>query len=374
MKILITGSDGFLGKNLATHLSERKDYEVFTFTRRNHTSELSMLCRDADFIFHLAGINRPENPGEFWSGNLGLTSALCLAISASGRKIPVIYASSIQATLDNEYGNSKRESENILFNLQAKSGVPIYIFRLENIFGKWCRPNYNSVVANFCYNIARDQPIKVDNPNTVLNLVYVDDVVKQFIDILQSSEYKGSNKYLSIATRYSITVGELADRIMEFKSGRNTLIVNDVGAGLGRALYSTFISYLPVEKFSYSVPKYTDSRGSFVEMIKTPNSGQLSYFTAAPGVTRGGHYHHSKSEKFLVISGFALFRFQQISTGEMLELEISGQDARIVDSIPGWAHDVKNIGNEDLVVMLWANEVFDRARPDTLSYLMKGKM
>jgi UDP-2-acetamido-2,6-beta-L-arabino-hexul-4-ose reductase len=374
MKILITGSDGFLGKNLSSHLSERKDYEVLTFTRRNHTSELSILCRDADFIFHLAGINRPENPGEFWSGNLGLTSALCLAISASGRKIPVIYASSIQATLDNEYGNSKREAENILFNLQAKSGVPIYIFRLENIFGKWCRPNYNSVVANFCYNIARDQPIKVDNPNTVLNLVYVDDVVKQFIDILQSSEYKGSNKYLSIATRYSITVGELADRITEFKSGRKTLIVNDVGVGVGRALYSTFISYLPVEEFSYPVPKYTDTRGSFVEMIKTPSSGQLSYFTAAPGVTRGGHYHHSKSEKFLVISGFALFRFQQISTGEMLELEISGQDPRIVDSIPGWAHDVKNIGNEDLVVMLWANEVFDRARPDTLSYLMKGKM
>lgn len=374
MKILITGSDGFLGKNLSAYLRECKEYEVVTFTRRNHASELSILCRDADFIFHLAGTNRSENPREFWSGNLELTAALCLAISASGRKIPVIYASSIQAALDNEYGNSKRGAENILFNLHAKEGVPIYIFRLDNIFGKWCRPNYNSVVANFCYNIARDEPIKVDNPNAVLTLVYVDDVVKQFIDILQSNEYKGSNKYLSINTRYSITVGELADRIMEFKSGRNTLLVNDVGVGLGRALYSTFISYLPIEKFSYSVPKYTDNRGTFVEMIKTPISGQFSYFTAAPGVTRGGHYHHSKSEKFLVISGLALFRFQQILTGEMFELEISGQDARIVDSIPGWAHDVKNIGDEELVVMLWANEVFDRSRPDTLSYLIKGKM
>ena len=366
MKVLVTGANGFLGQNLRLHLSERKDVIVVPFTRNNSFSELSALLRDVDFIFHLAGVNRPEDPSEFMKGNADTTSELCNAIIASGRTIPVIYTSSIQASQNNPYGTSKRAGEDLLFHLQSRTGNPVHVFRLPNVFGKWCKPNYNSVVATFCYNLAHNLPLKINDPATPLNLVYIDDVIDRFIQIMDGSDRAVDQDGFEILyPQYLITLGELADQIKAFKGSRENLITERVGAGLIRALYSTYVSYLPPNSFSYPIPFYRDARGVFVEMLKTPDCGQFSYFTAHPGITRGGHYHHSKTEKFLVIKGVACFKFRQMHTDEQFELVVNGGVPTIVATIPGWTHDVTNVGDEEMVVMLWANEIFDRAHPDT---------
>ena len=366
MKVLVTGANGFLGQNLRLHLSERKDVVVAPFTRDNSFSELSALLRDVDFIFHLAGVNRPEDPSEFMMGNTDLTRELCKVIIASGRTIPVIYTSSIQASQNNPYGTSKRAAEDLLFDLQSRTGNPVHVFRLPNVFGKWCKPNYNSVVATFCYNLTHNLPIKVNDSATPLGLVYIDDVIDRFIQVMDGSDRAvDQDGFETLYPQYLITLGELADQIKAFKDSRENLITERVGAGLVRALYSTYVSYLPPTSFSYPVPLYRDARGVFVEMLKTPDFGQFSYFTAHPGITRGGHYHHSKTEKFLVIKGMACFKFRQLHTDEEFELVVNGGVPTIVETIPGWTHDVTNVGDEEMVVMLWANEIFDRARPDT---------
>lgn len=368
MKVLITGANGFLGKNLQLHLAERKDVEVTCFTREHAESQLLFHLRGVDLVFHLAGVNRPQDPAEFVAGNSDLTRSLCDAIESSGRSIPVVYTSSIQAARDNPYGVSKRAAEEALFALQRSTGTPVYVFRLPNVFGKWCKPNYNSAVATFCHNIARDLPIQVNDPQAPLTLVYVDDVVDRFIQLMEGADRNpDAEGFESVAPQYTTTVGELAAQIEAFKESRNSLVTQRVGSGLIRALYSTYLSYLPPEQFVYRVPRHADPRGVFVEMLKTPDCGQISYFTAHPGVTRGGHYHHSKTEKFLVLKGTARFKFRHMLTGETHELITGGENADIVETVPGWTHDITNVADEELVVMLWANEIFDRARPDTFA-------
>ena len=370
MKVLITGADGFVGKNLQLHLAERKDVQVLCFTRADDAAQLPGLLQDVDFVFHLAGVNRPQDPQEFVSGNVDLTQALCQAVGAvaqaTGRKIPIIYTSSIQAARDNPYGQSKRGAEAALQALAGGHQVPVHIFRLPNVFGKWCKPNYNSAVATFCHNIARGLPIQVNDPAAAVTLVYVDDVLERFIQLMDGADAAlDADGFATVAPQYTTTVGELASRIQAFKDSRATLMTDRVGAGLVRALYATYVSYLPVDAFTYTVPQHGDPRGVFVEMLKTPDCGQFSFFTAHPGITRGGHYHHTKTEKFLVIKGQARFKFRHMQTGQTHELMTSGDKAEIVETVPGWTHDITNIGADEMVVMLWANEVFDRQRPDT---------
>ncbi len=372
MKVLITGANGFVGKNLQLHLAERKDVEVVCFTREHSVTQLTELLDGVGFVFHLAGINRPQDPAEFTSGNTDLTVALCKAVAevaeTTGRKVPVVFTSSTQAALDNPYGASKRAAEDALFALQSQYGVPVHVFRLPNVFGKWCKPNYNSGVATFCHNIARDLPIKVNDPAAPLSLVYVDDVLKRFIQLMEGADASvEGNGFATVAPQYTTTVGEVANLIQSFKDSRQTLLTERVGAGLVRALYATYVSYLPPEAFTYTVPMYGDPRGVFAEMLKTPDCGQFSYFTAHPGITRGGHYHHSKTEKFLVIKGQARFKFRHMHTGESYELTTSVDKAEIVETVPGWTHDITNIGSDEMIVMLWANEVLDRQHPDTFA-------
>ena len=363
MKVLITGANGFVGKNLIAHLNERSDVEIIRFTRDESLSSLPELLSQADFVFHLAGVNRPQDPAEFQAGNTDLTQALCDAIVASGRKPPVVYTSSIQAQLDNPYGHSKQGAEQALMSLQAEHSVPVYVFRLPNVFGKWSRPNYNSAVATFCHNIVRDLPITVNDPDASLQLVYVDDVTRTFLQVLDGT--LSGTGLVSVEPVYQTTVGELARLLYAFKESRSSMITEPVGTGLVRALYSTYLSFIPAERFTYELQKHEDPRGAFVEMLKTKDSGQFSYFTAHPGVTRGGHYHHSKTEKFLVIKGRACFRFRHIVSNDFYELLTTGDKPEVVETVPGWTHDITNVGDEELIVMLWANEIFDRQLPDT---------
>jgi UDP-2-acetamido-2,6-beta-L-arabino-hexul-4-ose reductase len=366
MRVLVTGANGFIGKNLLQHLAERSSLEVVSFTREDDPKQLKAFLGGVDFIFHLAGINRPKDPTDFTTGNTDLTRTLCEAIAASKRRIPVVYTSSVQAGLTNPYGVSKRLAEDILLDLYRATDNPVHMFRLPNVFGKWSKPNYNSVVATFCHNVAMDLKLQINDPLAPLTLVYVDDVVGRFIQLMDGAEPAlDANGYEMVTPQYSTTVGELANQIKAFKESKSTLMTQRVGTGLVRALYSTYLSYLPIEKFSYSIPMHGDTRGVFVEMLKTPDCGQFSYFTTHPGVTRGGHYHHTKTEKFLVIRGVARFKFRHILTGEAYELVTSGERAEIVETVPGWTHDITNIGNDEMIVMLWANEVFDRQKPDT---------
>ncbi|MGX9565687.1 UDP-2-acetamido-2,6-beta-L-arabino-hexul-4-ose reductase [Pseudomonas sp. CFBP 5748] len=363
MKVLITGANGFVGKNLTAHLHERHDVQIVRFGREDAPSTLLSMLEGVDFVFHLAGVNRPQNVQEFGEGNTGLTATLCAAIKATGRSIPVIYTSSIQAQVDNPYGASKRDAEQVLLDLSKQQGSPVYLYRLPNVFGKWARPDYNSAVATFCHNLVRDLPITVNDPAAPLQLVYIDDVIQSFIDVMDGGLAEGP--YLDVQPVYATTVGALVDQLQAFKQSRDTLITERVGTGLVRALYSTYLSYFTPAVFTYEVPKHGDARGVFVEMLKTPDSGQFSYFTAHPGITRGGHYHHSKTEKFLVIKGQACFRFRHIVSGEFYELFTDGETPKIVETVPGWSHDITNIGETEMIVMLWANEIFDRERPDT---------
>lgn len=368
MKVLITGADGFIARNLKLHLSERKDVEVVSFTRKQCLSDLPFLLEGVDFVFHLAGVNRPKDPEEFSRANADLTAALCLAIAHSGRRIPVIATSSIQAIADNPYGQSKRLAEGYLFDLAKDNENPVHVFRLPNVFGKWCKPNYNSVVATFCHNTVMDLPLQINDSSVLLTLVYVDDVVARFIQLMDgAASQRDADGFELVLPQYMITVGDLAKQIQAFRQCRDNLLSEKVGVGLIRALYATYVSYLPPSKFSYPLKRHGDARGVFVEMLKTPDCGQFSYFTAYPGVTRGGHYHHSKTEKFLVIKGDARFKFRSMLTEETFEIITTGEKAEVVETVPGWTHDITNIGEDELIVMLWANEIFDRENPDTYS-------
>ncbi|MBM3117384.1 UDP-2-acetamido-2,6-beta-L-arabino-hexul-4-ose reductase [Jeongeupia naejangsanensis] len=365
MRVLVTGSRGFVGKNLVLRLQEHSDIEVLEFARGDSDEQLLEVVRAADAVIHLAGENRPPSPEAFEEVNVALTQRLCEALRGSGNRAPLILASSAQAELDNPYGRSKLAAERVVAELAEANGNSVMIYRLPGVFGKWCKPNYNSVVATFCHNIANDLPIQINDPDRAIRLVYVDDVLYSFLCALESPQ--PGVRHDEVAPEYGVTLGELAGQIAAFKNCRSTLISERVGAGLTRALYATYVSYLPKEKFAYDVPAYGDARGVFVEMLKTPDAGQFSFFTAHPGVTRGGHYHHSKTEKFLVIKGRARFGFRHMLTDEVYYLETSGSKPQIVETVPGWTHDITNIGDDEMVVMLWANEIFDREHPDTIA-------
>lgn len=365
MDVLVTGANGFIGKNLIVNLNAQESFSVLSYSRENTIDDLNYLVKRADVVIHLAGVNRPKELSAFESVNAGLTKSLCDVIHTTGRKIPLVLASSIQVDQNTPYGKSKLEAEQAVEGLANGTGNPVFIYRLPNVFGKWCKPNYNSVVATFCHNIANDIPIQIKDESTKLDLVYIDDVVADFIRMIQQ-ESEGVARRV-VEPQYNITLGEVADQIRAFKNCRVNLISEQVGTGFVRALYSTYVSYLKPEQFSYSIPCYSDERGVFVEMLKTKDNGQFSFFTTHSGVTRGGHYHHSKTEKFLVIKGEARFGFRHIVTNETYELFTSGDVPQVVDTVPGWAHDITNVGDEDMVVMVWANEIFERNHPDTIA-------
>lgn len=366
MRVLVTGANGFIGKNLIAHLRERTGVSISTYVRSDDAAGLVAKVAEADFVFHLAGVNRPQNEQEFKEGNTDLTLALCQAVRASGRAVPIIYTSSAQAALDNAYGVSKRGAEEALAALGDAAGSKVYVYRLPNVFGKWCLPNYNSAVATFCHNIVHELPIQINNPDAEIRLVYVDDVVAEFVRVMEQAPTPQAQCH--VAPVYQITVGQLAAQLRSFKASRATLMTEAVGTGLTRALYATYLTYFTPDQFAYPLVRHADPRGVFVEMLKTKDAGQFSYFTAHPGITRGGHYHHTKNEKFLVIKGKARFGFRHIDTDATHELFVTADAPQVVETIPGWSHDITNIGDEEMIVMLWANEIFDREHPDTFSY------
>ena len=364
MRVAVTGADGFIGRNLCLRLEEIVGIQLVRLTH-DSSADLVGALAEVDALVHLAGVNRPKLETEFVCGNVEYTQAILKAIEALGRPIKVVLSSSIQAEYDNPYGRSKRQAELLLVPFCAATGSSASIFRLPNVFGKWCRPNYNSAIATFCFNVANRLPITIHDRNSSLELVYIDDVVDAIVSSLL--EANSGVCFATVPVSYQTTVGEVADHIVRFGMQRQDISIGRVGHGLERALHATFLSYLSPEDFSYSLPKYVDQRGVFVEMLKTPDSGQFSFFTAHPGVTRGSHYHHTKTEKFLVLAGLARFRFRNVLDSREHEIVVRADDCRVVETVPGWSHDVTNVGENELIVMLWASEVFDRKRPDTKS-------
>lgn len=368
-KVLITGSKGFIGKNFKLYLSQYKDIEVICVDKKEDESSLPEILKKVDFIYHFAGVNRSKNDDDFYEYNTNFTKKLCENIKNINQKISIVFTSSIQAESDNPYGKSKRKAEEILMNLKNEKNVNVHLFRLPNVFGKWSKPNYNSVVATFCYNISREIPIRIDNKNKILELVYIDDVIQKFAELLNKNKKKIKKNYFEeISPIFRISVGDLAKQLYAFKKIEHTGIIENVGTGLTRALYSTYISYLPKEKFSYPISSKKDFRGNFVEILKTQNCGQFSFFTALPGITRGSHYHHTKTEKFLVVKGEARFKFLHMDEEIKYELIVNSDKPEIVDTIPGWSHSITNIGKEELIVMLWSNEIFNPKQPDTYPF------
>tara|TARA_B100001057_G_scaffold354877_1_gene356879 strand:- start:13799 stop:14902 length:1104 start_codon:yes stop_codon:yes gene_type:complete len=364
LKVLVTGADGFIGKNLIFRLRELKIcYNVFT--RKNTYNDLEKLIKDIDFIFHLAGENRPKHEVDFSINNVELTSQICKQIKKTKRKITLLFSSSTQAILGNSYGKSKLAAEALIKKYAEETGNKAYIYRLPGVFGKWARNNYNSVVATFCYNVSHGLPIKINDPNYNLRIVYIDDVVDEFIGKLKNK--KNSKNNLEVRPEYKITISALSSIIISFRNSRDSLLTETVGSGLKRKLYATYLSYLPVKTFDYKIPVHIDQRGVFSEILKTKNSGQFSFFTAKPGVTRGGHYHHSKTEKFLVVQGKAKFHFKNIVTMEEHNVYTNSNIPKIVETPPGWWHNITNIGKNEMIVVLWANEIFDKKSPDTFS-------
>lgn len=392
MNILITGAKGFVGRNLVSQLHNIQsgkarnypvsgtDLKVFEYDVDSDPEELDIYCKNADFVFNLAGVNRPKDPAEFMKGNFGFASTLLDTLKKYNNTCPVMISSSSQAALDNPYGESKRAGENLLFDYAKETGAKVLVYRFPNVFGKWCRPNYNSAVATFCNNIANDLPIQVNDPSVVMNLVYVDDVVDELIGALTGGEhYEGTTNYTDytneegqegrfcrVPTVHTITLGGIVDLLYSFKEMPGNLNVPDLGDSFTKKLYSTYLSYLPKEKFSYPVQMKTDDRGSFTEIIRTPDRGQFSVNISKPGVTKGQHWHHTKNEKFVVVSGHGLIRLRKIGTDEVIDFEVSGEKIEVVEMIPGYTHNIINLSDtEELVTFMWANEPFDPNRPDT---------
>lgn len=363
MEVLVTGSSGFIGKNLLERLSRIENINIHTFDIDDKYEKLEKIIDKVDFIFHLAGINRPQNTEEFYSGNRDTIKELIELIERKKLKIPILVTSSIQAERDNDYGKSKLEGEKLLRLYSAKNNVPVYIYRLPNVFGKWCRPNYNSVVATWCYNIANNLEINISDRSNELNLVYIDDVVNTFAKhLFEKIEEK---EFYLIPVSYKRTLGEIADLLYSFKNNRKNLIINKVGEGFERALYSTYLSYLNKNDFSYELTEHKDNRGAFVEIVKTLDSGQFSISTSKPGITRGNHYHNTKNEKFLVIKGEATIRFRHIYSDEVIEYKVSDKKLEVVDIPVGYTHNITNTGTDEMILVIWANELFDKENPDT---------
>lgn len=365
MRILITGSNGFVGKNLVCELRSKGYKDLYLFDIDTEPSLLDSFTKDCEFVFHLAGVNRPKDQEEFMSGNFGFTDALLASLRKNNNTCPVLITSSIQAELDNPYGRSKKAGEDLLFSYAKKTGATVHVFRLPNVFGKWCRPNYNSAVATFCYNIARDLPITVNDPEVVMNLVYIDDVLEAFLCVLKGDVVK-EDGFCKVSTVYTVKLGRIVELLKSFRESRTTLSVPNMANSFEKVLYSTYLSYLPENQFSYPLKMNTDNRGSFTEIIRTAEQGQFSVNISKPDITKGNHWHHTKNEKFLVVSGKALIQFRKIGTEEIIDYHVSGEKLEVVDIPPGYTHNIINEGEGDLVTFMWANEPFNPERPDTV--------
>jgi len=362
--ILVTGSAGFVGKNLVATLRLRDDIALTTIDIEDDRSVLSAALLQADFVFHLAGVNRPQHNDEFHTGNTGLTEEIVEALQKQGRSVPILLCSSTQAAQDNPYGVSKRQAEEAVFAYGEASGANVYVYRLPNLFGKWCRPNYNSAVATFCHNIANDLPIQINDPNVSMTLAYIDDVVAAF---LQAFDGQATTRdgYVVIEPVHTIKLGEIAELLHSFKASRKDLSLPDFSNPFTKKLYSTYLSYLPPDGFSYLLKMNVDDRGSFTEFIRTPDRGQVSVNISKPGITKGNHWHHTKNEKFLVVSGQGVIRFRKIGSDEIIEYKVSGDKLEVVDIPTGYTHNITNTGDSDMVTVMWVNEVFDPDHPDT---------
>ncbi|MGK7376406.1 polysaccharide biosynthesis C-terminal domain-containing protein [Planococcus sp. 1R117A] len=363
-KILVTGANGFVGKNLVAELRNQGYEELYLFNRKNSSRDLEKFTKDCDFVFHLAGVNRPLNESEFMEGNQGLTSQLLQLLVKNDNKAPVLITSSIQAEKDNPYGKSKKAGEDELFSYTKETGANVFVYRLPNLFGKWSKPNYNTVVATYCYNIARDLNIQVNNPEALLELAYIDDVLEEFLRTLKGSPTTNDNLCI-VPVTHKITLGDLADRLRSFKESRSSLAVPAMSDELTKKLYSTYLSFLPEDSFSYDLKMNVDNRGSFTEFLRSPDRGQVSVNISKPGITKGNHWHHTKNEKFLVVSGEGLIRFRNIDSEEIIEYYVNGDKLQVVDIPTGYTHSIVNIGETDLVTVMWVNESFDPEKPDT---------
>ena len=394
MKILVTGAKGFVGKNLCAELKNIRDgkarcygdlvvEDVFEYDIDSTPEELDKWCAECDFVFNLAGVNRPQNTEEFMSGNFGFASTLLDTLKKHGNKCPVMLSSSQQASLtgrfgDSEYGRSTKAGEDLFLGYEAETGARVLVYRFPNLFGKWCRPNYNSAVATFCNNIANDLPIKVNDPSVEMELLYIDDLVNEMIAALKGEEHRcefdgldvlptPTGRYCYCPVTHHIRLGEIVDLLYKFHDQPKTLVIPEIPAGsFAKKLYSTYLSYLPAEKVAFPLKMNVDARGSFTELLHTANCGQVSVNISKPGITKGQHWHNTKWEFFIVVSGRALIQERRIGSDEVIEFEVSGEEIKAVHMLPGYTHNIINLSEtEDLVTVMWANEVFDPSRPDT---------
>lgn len=376
MNILITGANGFLGKNLCATLNNiivgkdksfaiDPDLNLMEYDVESDPALLDEYCAKADFVFNLAGVNRPKEQEEFMSGNFGFASTLLDTLKKHGNTCPVMLSSSTQAALGNPYGQSKKAGEDLFFQYAKDTGAKVLVYRFPNVFGKWCRPNYNSAVATFCYNIAHDLPIIINDSSSVMNLVYIDDVVSELIHALEGKTSLRTDGFCAVSMVHTITLGDIADLIVSFRASREARSVPNMSDAFTRKLYATYLSYLPEDQFSYPLKMNVDARGSFTEIIRTPERGQFSVNISKPGITKGNHWHHTKNEKFLVVSGKGVIRFRKVGEEKVLEYFVSGEQMEVVDIPTGYTHNIENLGETDMVTFMWASECFNSEKPDT---------
>ena len=377
MKILVTGSRGFVGKNLVwtlKNIRDKKDKsfpisvdEIYEYDINSSIDDLKAYCKDADFVVHLAGVNRPKDNDEFYKGNKGTLVELCECLKENNNKCPVLLSSSIQANRDNDYGKSKKMAEDYLKEFSKEHQNKVYFYRFANIFGKWCRPNYNSVVATWCYNISHDLPIQVNDESAIIPFVYIDDVIKEIINAINDKAFfDKENGYYSALPIYRVSLKELKDKLYSFYNQRNTLLMPDLSDEFTKKLYSTYLSYLPKDKITIPLKMNVDNRGSFTEILKSKSCGQFSVNISKPGITKGNHFHHSKWEYFIVVKGKALIEMRDVNGDEVLKFEVSDEKIEAVHMLPGYTHNIINLSDkEELVTLMWANEIFDENKPDT---------
>ena len=364
MKVLITGAKGFIAKNLISELKQNPQIEILPFDIDSEPSLLADYCKEAEFVYHLAGVNRPQDTSEFLTGNFGFTSTLLDTLKKQQNTCPVMLSSSIQALLKNPYGESKKAGEDLLFQYGIDTGAKVLVYRFPNVFGKWCRPNYNSAIATFCHNITRELPIKVNDPSVEMSLVYIDDVVEELERALQGNGTREGD-FCVVPVTHQATLGHIVDLLYSFKKSREDMFIPNMSDALSKKLYSTYLSYLPEDQFVYELKMNVDNRGSFTEFVKTPERGQVSVNISKPGITKGNHWHHSKNEKFLVVSGKGVIRFRKIDSMDVISYYVSGEKLQVVDIPPGYTHNIENLGETDMVTVMWANEAFDPNKPDT---------